>query len=54
MKLLPILLFGILLLRDTDRFAKCLVKTNNISYNDILGILAMLIGIGVNLFYYLQ
>lgn len=54
MKFLPILIFGILLIRDADRLAKYLVKTNIIRYKDILGVLAMVIGVGIDLFYYLQ
>jgi hypothetical protein len=54
MKFLPILLFGILLIRDADRLAKYLAKTNIIRHKDVLGILAMIIGVGIDLFYYLQ
>jgi hypothetical protein len=54
MEFIPILLFGILLVRDTDRFAKYLVKTKIIRYKDVLGILAMVIGVGIDLFYFLQ
>lgn len=54
MRYLPILLFGILLIRDTKRFTEYLIETNLIRYKDIFGILAMVIGIGIDLFYYLQ
>lgn len=54
MRYLPILIFGILLVRDTERFARYLAKTNIIRYKDVFGILGMALGVWIDLFYYLQ
>lgn len=54
MKSIPILLFSILMIRDAKKFIEVLVETNEFNKKDFLGILAMLFGIGIDLFFYLE
>lgn len=54
MKFLPLIIFGILMVRDAKRFVESLVETNIVSYKDIFWLMTMVIGMGLSLFYCLD